>query len=293
MTTTRYFMARFAQAFGVIRRNQRMGDAASEIHLLREAEAYLGDEVWEKVEHIERLAVEYWNLRKLHKERTAVAERVLACETKLAAAHDIRAALLSATPLLDPAINDERVAILTMLEDRTRQRDEIVARARQIRRTYDGLKMKLTVISEEMSDPAQRQAAIDEVNGRLAAIKQEFVALKEERIKIGHEIDEGDAKLDVIERGQEVHKKVRREHASATFQTIGEVNKDLAILRAELGILDTRMRQLYSEIGRYVSRHINQDAHCAEAVKKHRHLVDVMRALRRSVALNHRLAGIS
>lgn len=293
MTTTRYFMARFAQAFGVIRRNQRMGDAASEVHLLREAEAYLGEEVWEKVEKIERLTVEYWNLRKLSKERTSVSERLLACETKLNAAHEVRAALLSATPLLDPETNSQRVAILTMLEERTLQRDEIVTKARQIRRTYDGLKMKLTVISEEMADPAQRQAEIEKVKERLAVLKREFTELKEDRIRIGREIDAGDAELDLLERDLEVHKKVRRQHASATFQTIGEINKELAVLRAEHGLLDTRMRQLHGEIGRYVSRHVNQDAHCAEAVKGHRALVDVMRALRRSVALNHRLAGIS
>ena len=41
MTSSRYFVARVAQAFGYVRRAQRMGDAASEMHLLREAEAQL------------------------------------------------------------------------------------------------------------------------------------------------------------------------------------------------------------------------------------------------------------
>lgn len=291
MTTTRYFMARFAQAFGVIRRNQRMSDAASEVHLLREAEAYLGKLVWHKVEPIERLSVEYWNLRKLDKERNLVVERLTEHEAKLEAAHQERANLLSITPMLKPEIAEQRIAILTELEEKTFQRDAVVAKARQVRRTYDGLKMKLEVITKEFADTEERQKEVEQVQNRLLALKQEFVALKQERLKIGQEIDAGDVQLDQIERDLEVHKKERREHASATFQTIGEINKELAVLRAEDGILDTRMRQLYADIGRYVSRNVHQDPHCMESIKKHRGLVEVMRALRRSVALNHRLAG--
>jgi hypothetical protein len=51
------------------------------------------------------------------------------------------------------------------------------------------------------------------------------------------------------------------------------------------------MRQLYAEIGRFVSRNAWQHPGCQAATANHRGLVDVMRALRRSIALNHRLAG--
>jgi hypothetical protein len=72
---------------------------------------------------------------------------------------------------------------------------------------------------------------------------------------------------------------------------IGDGNKELSILRAESGVLDMQMRQLYAEIGRHISRHTQQDPSCAVAASSHQGLVDVMRALRRSIALNHRLAG--
>ena len=74
MTPSRYIVARVAQAFGYIRRAQRMADAASEMHLLREAEAQLGSMIWANVENIEELSVEYWNLRKLIKEKQEVLE---------------------------------------------------------------------------------------------------------------------------------------------------------------------------------------------------------------------------
>lgn len=287
MTSTRYYMARFAQAFGYYRKNQRMGDAASEMHLLREAEAYLGAAVWEKVENIEELSVEYWNLRKFIKEREDVRGRVDECQSRLDKAHDERASLLNSTPEIHQELLDERVGVLTELEKLAARRDEIVGEAREVRRAYDGLKMKLEVLTNESSDAAE----IEKVKSRLVGLKEKFAELKQQRIDIGAEIEIGDAKVDVVDAKLNEKRQDRRVNASEAFQVIGDGNKEMSILRAESAVLDTQMRQLYAEIGRFVSRHAAQHAACAKAVESHKGLVDVMRALRRSIALNHRLAG--
>ena len=83
MTSSHYLFARIAMAFGYVRKAQRMGEAASEMHLLREAEAQLGAAIWEKVENIEALSVEYWNLRKLVKQNDEVRLRLTECQNKL------------------------------------------------------------------------------------------------------------------------------------------------------------------------------------------------------------------
>jgi chromosome segregation ATPase len=293
MTTSRYFIARFAQAFGIVRRNQRMSDASAEMHLLREAEAFLGAGVWEKVEQIEKLSVEYWNLRKLLKERAAVREKLDQCETRLEAAHQERAALLSISPTVNNELVERRTALLASLEEKSKARDRIVGQAREIRRIYDGLKMKLEVLTREANTSPERAEELEQVKARLVELKEQFVSLKEQRLTIGSEIEEGDRQLDVIDQEFDVQRKERREQASATFQAIGEINKELSTLRAEDGLLDTRMRQLHGEIGRFVSRHSHHDVRCAAAVRSHRALADVMRALRRSIALNHKLAGTS
>ncbi len=292
MTSTRYLLARVGQAFGIHRRTQRMGDAASEMHLLREAEAHLGAVVWEKVEKIEELSVEYWNLRKLLKERAEVAGRLAACEDKLRKAHDERAAMLTAHSAPQQDLLDERAAILKKLEALAQKRDEIVAQARGVRRTYDGLKMKLEVLAKEDggSEPAGEAETVRE---RLRDLKRNFAELKESRTRIGKEIEAGDAEIDRIDEQLNAEKGQRRQQASEAFQVIGEANKEISTLRAELGLLDTRMRQLQSEIGRHVSRNVDINPACAEAAREQRALVDVMRALRRSIAMNHRLAGMS
>jgi chromosome segregation ATPase len=291
VTPSRYFVARLAQAFGYIRRAQRMSDAASEMHLLREAEAQLGAMIWENVESIEPLSVEYWNLRKLIKERQEVRSKLEKCEGKLSKAHDQRAEILNSTPELNKELLERRLELLAELEQLAQDRDRIVMDAREVRRSYVGLKMKLEVLSTEGDGSPETQKEIDAAKARLVELREKFSTLKQERIRIGHLIDEGDAKVDAVDDKLKGEKQRRRLDASEAFEIIGEGNKELSILRAESGLLDTQMRQLQAEIGRYVSRNTRRDSACAAAAAKYHGLVDVMRALRRSVALNHRLAG--
>lgn len=293
MTSSRYLVARVAQAFGYVRRAQRMSDAASEMHLLREAEAQLGAMIWEKVENIEALSVEYWNLRKLIKERQEVNSKLVECQEKLTKAHEERAEILNSTPEINQELLERRMALLTGLEQLAQERDRIVVDAREVRRSYIGLKMKLEVLATEGGDSPENLQEIAKVKKRLLELRDRFGELKQERIRIGGLIEEGDAKVDEVDEQLKEEKRQRRMQASEAFELIGEGNKELSILRAESGLLDTQMRQLYAEIGRYVSRNTKRDPACAAAAASHHGLVDVMRALRRSVALNHRLAGTS
>jgi chromosome segregation ATPase len=181
--------------------------------------------------------------------------------------------------------------LLTDLETLARRRDEIVAEAREVRRAYDGFKMKLEVLTNESKDSEEGKAKIAEVKRRLADLKLKFSDLKKQRLLIAAEIEAGDDKVDLVDEQLNEKKKDRRMHASEAFQVISEGNKEISILRAESGLLDTQMRQLYAEIGRFISRNTHLHPACAVAASSHQRLVDVMRALRRSIALNHRLAG--
>ena len=291
MTSSRYLIARLAQTFGYFRRNQRMGDAASEMRLLREAEAQLGFAIWEKVEDIEEISVEYWNLRKSIKEKELIRKKIERCQVELDKAHEERANVLNSTPEIHQELMDQRILLLTELETHARRRDEIVAEAREVRRAYDGLKMKLEVLTSESQSTEASKEKIAEVNRRLADLKLKFSDLKKQRFLIGSEIEAGDEKLDVVDAELNEKKHSRRFHASEAFQVISEGNKEISILRVESGLLDIQMRQLYAEIGRFVSRNTHLHPKCATAASAHQGQVDVMLALRRSIVLNHRLAG--
>jgi len=291
MTSSRYLIARIAQAFGFLRQAQRMGDAATEMRLLREAEAYLGAMIWEKVEKIEDLSVEYWNLRKLIKDQKGVRIRLAACQDKISMAHNERAEFINSTPVISQELLDQRKQLLVELEQLSQERDRIVMHAREVRRAHVGLKMKLEVLASESGEEPETKEEVAKAKVRLVELREKFAELKQERIRIGHLIEQGDAKVDAVDRKIDQEKQNRRLQASQAFEIFGEGNKELAVLRAEAGVIDTQMRQLYAEIGRYVSRNSKQNPACALAAAEYRGLVDVMRALRRSVSLNHRLAG--
>lgn len=287
MTSTKYLVCLVAQAFGYRRKNIRMAEAAEEMHLLKEAESHLGKAMWENVEGIEALSVEYWNLRKLIKERDRVTTELETRQQQLAEAHQERAGLLGISNEPYQDLLDERLTILNSLEELARQRDLIVAKARDIRRAYDGIKTKEEVLAKEgVSDEKDFSA----ITHRLVSLKAQFAELKAERQKVAEKIAEGDVKIDTIDAEILRRKKERRTKASEAFQHIGDANQEISTLRAELGVLDTQMRQLYTEIGKFISRN-STDAECRKASKEMQWLVDVMGALRKSILFNHKLSG--
>lgn len=287
MTTSRYIIARIGQAFGVNRRQRRMAEAASEMHLLREAEQVLGQSVWERVEEVEELGVEYWNLRKLIKEREEVRAKLAECEAILAEAHEQRTSLLGAKSGSQQELEDRRGELLTGLEKLAKDRDSVIQQAREIRRIYDGLKMKFEVLQREGSSEA-----IQKTRTRMAELKVNFTNLKHERDRVAAMIAQGDAEVDAIDNKLAAEKQKHRAEASVAFQQIGQANRDISSHKAQLGLIDTQMRQLFSEIGRHVSRNAFVSEQCRNAAKGHIPMIDVMRALRKSVAMNHRLAGM-
>ncbi|WAC19678.1 hypothetical protein OVA24_20885 [Luteolibacter sp. SL250] len=292
MTPTRYFLSRIAHTLGIHRRNQRMSDAASETHLLRDAEAYLGAMVWRKVEDIESLSSSYWNLRKLSQEQEAISTGIASCQEKLNKAHEDRAALLNTVSEPEQKLLTEKAGIVAELGTLSTRRDEIVAAAKEIRKSYEGLKVKSEVLANQTGDTKPAAAEIDKLNTSLSQLKERFTSLKEERTRISEDIIKGDQRINELAEKIQSFRKSQHDNASKAIQSIGDANKDISSLRAEYGILDTRMSQLHAEIGKHVSRNAYGDPACAEAVKDHRGLVDVMQALRKSITLNYRLADM-
>ena len=287
MTSTKYLVCLVAQAFGYRQKNTRMAEAAEELHLLKEAESHLGKALWENVEGIEALSIEYWNLRKLTKERERVAGELEIRQKKLAEAHQERVGLFGISNEPYQKLLEERLTILSSLEALAKQRDLIVAKAGQLRRAHDGAKTKEEVLTKEGISTEKDFSAITQ---KLLKLKAQFAELNAERQKVAAKITEGDIKIDTIDTEILKRKKERRAQASEAFQHIGDANQDISFLRAELGVIDTQMRQLYTEIGKYISRN-PKDPECRKASKEMQWLVDVMSALRKSILLNHKLSG--
>lgn len=275
--------------FGLNRKNIRMSDAASESHLLKEAEAHLGRKAWKNVEPIESLSVEYWNLRKLVKERDEIRVELDACQKLLDEAHEERSILLGSENEPFQKLLTEKNVILTALEGHVRQRDVIIAKAREIKRSYEGTRMKQEVLDR---DGGQSPDELESANERLRKLKSEFESLKAERQGLADAIASGEERISQIEAEMNQNKTGRREKASDAFQHISGGNQKISNLRGKLGVMDTQIRQLHAEVGKYLSRNFSHDPACRKACSDARGLVQVMAVLRKSIQYNHRLAEL-
>jgi chromosome segregation ATPase len=289
MTTSRYLIARIGLAFGIQRRQRRMAEAASETHLLREAEQILGERIWENVEAVEELGIEYWNLRRLYAERERLRKQLVESEEVLTLAHEQRAALLSEKSIEQDELEEARRNLIIELEGLARERDKVVVKAREVLRVYDGLKTKLEVLEEEARSDDE---ILKKTQARMSELRGQFEELKKERDIVAHQIAVRDKGLDEIEQNLDIERKKHREEASVAFQQIGDANRAISECKAELGVIETRMLQLFGEIGRHISRNAAVNPECRAATRSQRPMVEVMAQLRKSINLNHRLTGI-
>ncbi|MBB5350071.1 chromosome segregation ATPase [Haloferula luteola] len=290
MTPGRYFLARLALSFGIARRQKRMADAATEAHLLREAEQFLGFHIWQQVEGVEELGIEYWNLRRLQKRREELRVALESSEDKLRGAHDERSSMLNEVSAKTESLVEERSQRVAELEALARKRDSIVVKAREVRRVYDGVKAKLEVLKQEDSGD---QESIRVSRTRLTELREQFDAIKIERDQTAGEVERLSAEIQIIDDKLNAERKVHRDDSAGAFQTISDMNREISRSKAELGIIETEMHQLFGEIGRHISLNARTNEPCRRASKTYSALIGVMAALRRSILLNHRLAEAS
>jgi chromosome segregation ATPase len=286
MTPTSYYVALIAKSFGYERRHKRLADASSEMALLREAEYQLGSTLWEKVEPVKELAVEYWNLRKFVKERDQHVARLNELNERLSILHEERAVILNESSAGQDTLEVDRTELLLDLEKLAVQKEQVIRRAKEIRRAHEGLLTKIEVLERDGSSPE----AVKEVQGAIAELKQEFIELKQKRQKIADALEDGDLTIDAIEKQMIVYKQEKRDRAAVIFQQMGVINRELSNIRSEIGACDSQIRHLQAEVGRYISRYYKRNEACAEIAKLERTMVEVMRMLRISIVMNHRLA---
>ncbi len=286
MTPSKYFLMCIASHFGYFRKSVRLGHATNEAHLLKEAETFLGEAIWRKTENIEALSMEYWNLRKFAKDHERASKEIEQLQGKFDETHQQRAEGWKTAKDSLQDLTDERKQILSQLDTLTRERDHIVAKAKDARRNYHGLKIKQDVLRKE----GDKLAEIEKTTSRLSEIRDDFDQLKQDREKTAQEIAEANARIQEIEVLANEQKQHGKSKATENSQYIGDVNQQISARRAQLNALNPQMRQLYADIGRHVSLNTPNDPECKIAGNEHRGLIEVMAALRRSIQYNFMLA---
>jgi chromosome segregation ATPase len=288
MTPSKYFICRIAARLGFVRKNLRLGHAATETHLLKEAETFLGEAVWKMTENIEELSMQYWNLRKISKEHEHISHEIEQLQEKFYENYQQQTDELQSTQHVYLEFTDERKQILSRIDGLARERDKVIARARDVKRRFEGVRAKQEVINHEGNDSGE----MEKIAARLKDLKIEFKKLKEQREKIAEDTAAANQRIQEIEAIVREKKQHGQSKAMLTSQSIGDANQQISSRRAQLNNLNEQMTQLYAEIGRHVSIHASTEPACAKISKKHRGLINVMLALRRSIHYNYKLAEL-
>ncbi len=289
MNSSRYLLARLALSFGIHRKNKRLSEAADEMHLLRMAEEILGSDVWEQAEDIESISVEYWSLRKLSIRKKEIEQKVNEAGDVLDLSHEERNAILSRSNQACLALEKKRDELVRKSEALVAERDNVISKARQLRRKFDASRTKIQVLSEE---EGTAEIVRDE-RRKLTNFKTEFLRLKDARDEVGERIAKLDELITRLEDTIAEDRSRLRQEASEAYQSIGKANRDVSQLTAEIGLIDLEMQEHYCEVGRHVSNHAGIDPVCRQICKDHSHLVAQMQSLRSSIALNHKLAAMA
>jgi len=268
-------------------RQRHATHAATEVHLLREAEEILGRLVWAEVEGIEELSVEYWNLRKLTKSYEELSHKIESANVNLSDYNEHRTELLGMVVDSSKDLMEEQTALVEQSERLKSERETIVSDARLVKRRHDGIKAKLEVLVDEDD---QHSPKIEASRQELLNLKTRFKELRDHRDALIVKIDSVENTLRDIDARIEARRSKMRDEALGNYQNIGKANQTLSSNRAEMGSLESEMIILYSEIGRHVLVN-HHGPSFAKIASNHRSLLNQMSALTLSITLNNRLGG--
>jgi len=259
------------------------------MHLLRQAEEILGEDIWELAEDIEGISVEYWSLRKLRMDGAKYKDSIQEADTLLNSSHEERNIVLTQTNKECQALEAKRAEYIHDSVQLVLQRDRTIAEAKHIKRKFEAAQTKKQVITLEGGD----EEIIEAERQKIKSYKLDFKKLKMVRDDIGAKMKFTDDKIMHVEETLGDDRKRLRDEASSAYQTIGRANRDISKLAADMGVIRGEMQVHFCEIGRYVSHHVGIDPICTQICKDHADLVAQMQSLRSSIALNHKLASMA
>lgn len=285
MTKTRYLIAALLQYFGVVRKTKRLTEASFEMHLMQDGEEILGAYCWKNIENIEELSMEYWNLRRLERERKAIFEKVKEAESVLSEAQMERSGLLDRSKNVGQGLIEEREAIFGQIQDLSNDRDNLMASATQTKRKHAALKMKASVLKEEgLGGQEEMQKCREE----LARLRQTFGSEKKRLTQINARIASLEKVMEAVQAKIDSKLQGSKGEATKAFAKISKANRDITKFKAELGLIQDEQAALFRDVGRFLNIHSNR-MECRQACQSHRGVQEQTRLLYRSIEFNRKL----
>ncbi len=284
MNSTRYRIFKLARKIGYRPKIKWMGAVASEVYLLHEAEAYLGHFVWQEAEDIEALSTDYWRSWGLCGEQADLRNQLRLKQEQMAQAQEFHADLFYEEPQAFPELEGQKAEESAQHRQAELERDEIFCKARGVKRTYHGLKLKKVVLLQENKDT-------EDITKSLKILAADFPELKRCRQKIGKQIAGLKQKIGFLNHQIEAQLPEQRAVAAKSSKGLGETIRVVSQLKNEISGLDSEIRKLHAEIGQYINQNMQYSSLCRRAVHGQKRLTMIIVELRKSIWFNHCLAN--
>jgi len=271
MTKTQFFTAQILSKLGFPRTQKRLLDAADELHLLKEAQEVLGQNVWSKLRDLPQYKDVISDIEQLLEEKERLSEHA---ETLKDEVENLR-----------NQQNNQFSSHVALLKS---ELATIKSKALEIRREHDEAKSYLDDIKAAGETDSN---LISSQENQIASHKQSFAALKEEKNKLDLQLVKATTEFEKTSEIIEDSNNSQQDSTVKKFRELGEKNKEISGILSRVGIIDNKISSHYSELGKHISLDSLTNAQSRKLVKEHFGLCKIIEALRKSIGYNHILGG--
>lgn len=287
MNRFQFILRRMVARFGLVAPRHYLRTATEESLMLKEAEVLLGKIAWRELESVEELTNEYWRIRQLDTEQVkleAKLEEARIAMTKVQEDADAPETIFTAQlEEVQARLENERNNLATKLKSL----QSIIQETEQVRKKFNGLKLKLTVLKCE--DTSETELA--KVRADLQSTKQTYADLARDVENLRGEIALQEEKVNGIET-EEDGLRSRLSHRERNLtRNISDVSRRLIENNARMGVLESEKAELFTTIGRTLrSGAMGESEAYRNVLQKFHPIITRARNLAKSIEFNRRLA---
>ncbi|NCF90568.1 MAG: hypothetical protein GWQ05_06345 [Verrucomicrobiaceae bacterium] len=281
-----YVYRRVLWQFGIKRVKKRWEIANKELQVLKEAEDLLGRVAWREADDVDELTGEFWQLRNIEGQEQELENEIERLTDENEGLED---EIFDLTEDLHEEIDqlvEQRNEVAEDVDQYLLEIEEIREEAAEIRRRFDGHKVKYKVLKEQNGS----EEDLENIQGVLKELREQFNERKDLTISRNEQIESVETRLLLVDEAIHAKRTEIGQKTAKISQKIGENSKRLADCMAKLGAYERERSDLQSKIGLYLSANPTGTPGLRKATQKHMDLVGRINYFRKSIQYNQRLA---
>ena len=253
------------------------------VHLLSEQEESLGCNSWENTNEIVQLSKKYWELKELFHDQENL-------EMEAADIHDRNDLLTHETDALRAESESSIIAVTntknTLIQKSIELNNEIKSQETHCETT----KNEFIAMSMNLKESGEKSATLDTQNN-IEILKDTYTQGRQKIGKLKLQIKENGLKVERTEEKLKDLKLKSRDKISTAMNKVSKSAKLVADYSAKIGAIESAKKEIYMEIGSFLSTNENSNSpQIIEVLDKNKLFLDKIRGLKKSIKF-HRALG--